>query len=227
MHYHTGRWGLISENGAFNRVFGRCHNEKIIALPDTPERRRTSFGPPPLIQLAKRTEKMSGQWPQLEPVLGREIEYRGYIGDEAVLKDLMRQCVEQTGWRKQAEFGVIHAVMLWRYNIMWPDSGKGFWREYAQMWGTIHANAFMVPTLLGLLFVFVPRRHPKAAVLALHGWAILAIGVLHFGDVRLRTPYDPILVLLALEVYATAAFGLFRVLRARGTKDAAPAASRR
>jgi hypothetical protein len=202
MHYHTGRWGLISENGAFNRVFGRCHNEKIIALPDTPERRRTSFGPPPLIQLAKRTEKLPGQWPQLEPVLGREIEYRGYIGDKDILKGLMQQCVEATGMKKQAEFGLVHATMLWRYNIMWPDSGKGFWREYAQLWGTIHANVFMVPTLLGLLLVFVPRRHPKAAVLALHGWAIIVIAVLHFGDVRLRTPYDPILILLALEVYA-------------------------
>ena len=69
LHHHTGRMGLISENGKFNQVFGRCHNNKIKALPDTPSRRITSFGPPPLIQLEKREAKMPGAWPGLDPTL--------------------------------------------------------------------------------------------------------------------------------------------------------------
>ena len=215
MHYHTGRWGLISENGKFNQVFGRCHNEKIVALPDTPERRRTSFGPPPLIQLKKRSEKLPGQWPQLDPAIGVILEYRGYIGDEKILGDYIDECVKKTGWKKQVEYSFVNAVLLWRYNIMWPDSGKGFWRDYSQLWGQIHTNTFAVPALLGLLFVFAARRHPRHAIVSLHVWSIILVALSYIGGVRFRSPYDPFIILLALEVYAMAGVGLWRWGRAR------------
>jgi hypothetical protein len=56
MHHHTGRWGLVSENGHFNQLFGRCHNKKAAATPEEPGRGRIRFGPPPLIQLEKRAK---------------------------------------------------------------------------------------------------------------------------------------------------------------------------
>ena len=33
LYHHTGRYGLISENGRFNSLFGRCHNKKAQATP--------------------------------------------------------------------------------------------------------------------------------------------------------------------------------------------------
>ncbi|MFO0633785.1 MAG: glycosyltransferase family 39 protein [Nannocystaceae bacterium] len=202
LHYHTDRWGLISENGSFNQVFGRCHVTKIIALPDGPTRSRTVFGPPPLLQLGKRDVLAPGEWPQLDPVIDKYFYYYGYIGDADIHRDYMRQCVAQGGLLKQAEFALVHVLMLWRYNVLWPDSGKGNWAPTAARWGTIHAVGFALPAVLAALVVFAPRRHPKLALVAVHVWAAFIVAALYFGDVRLRTPYDPILVLLAFELFA-------------------------
>ncbi len=217
LHHHTGRWGLISENGKFNQVFGRCHNKEIIALPDTPKRRRTSFGPPPLIQLAKRTNQHPGQWPQLDPALETSFEYKGYIGDTEILGAYIDKCIAATGWAKQIEYSGINVLLLWRYNIMWPDSGKPEWREYAKQWGQIHTNSFMIPALLSLVAIGFVRRRPKMAIMTLHIWAILIVAALYIGGVRFRTPYDPFIIVLAMEVYAIgAAFVISRWRRNRG-----------
>ncbi|MCB9713833.1 MAG: glycosyltransferase family 39 protein [Myxococcales bacterium] len=201
LHHHTGRMGLISENGKFNQVFGRCHNNKIKALPDTPSRRITSFGPPPLIQLEKREAKMPGAWPGLDPTREREIVYRGYIGDSEILGEIIDGCVEQSGWAKQVEYSLVNAMLLWRYNIMWPDSGKSFWREHVKTWGMIHTTAFAVPALLALFAVFLRRRAAGLSIVALHLWALLIIAVMILGGIRFRSPYDPFIVIMALEVY--------------------------
>jgi hypothetical protein len=221
LHYHTGRYGLISENGKFNQVFGRCHNEKILALPDTPQRRRTSFGPPPLIQLAKRSAKLPGQWPQLDPAIDTMFEYRGYIGDSEILGAYIDECIAKTGWAKQVEYSAVNVLLLWRFNIMWPDSGKGEWRPYAQRWGSIHANLFLIPALLSLASVWFVRRRPKLAVVSLHLWAILIVAVFYLGGARFRSPYDPFIILLAMEVYAIAAARVLTHWRGRNRRNEA------
>jgi Dolichyl-phosphate-mannose-protein mannosyltransferase len=205
LHFHTGRYGLISENGKFNQVFGRCHNTKIFALPDSPKRRRTSFGPPPLIQLAKREEKLPHAWPGLDPALEIEITYTGYIGDSKILGDIIDRCIAKTGWWKQAEYSLVNVLLLWRYNVAWPDSGKPEWRAYASRWGKIHASAFAVPALLFVVVaVFVRRRATGLALVALHIVGLVIVAASIFGDTRLRTPYDPFILILAIEAYATA-----------------------
>src|SRR5690606_18610373 len=139
----------------------------------------------------------------LEP----EIEYRGYIGDKAIHDEYIRRCVEKTGVVKQLEYGLVNAMMLWRYNILWPDSGKTQWQTPARYWGRLHETLFMVAALVGMLAVLRPRRALRHALLALHLWALTFIAALYFGDVRLRTPYDPFVILLALEVYGLVGTG--------------------
>lgn len=202
LHYHTDRWGLISENGSFNQVFGRCHVGKIIALPDRPGRSRTVFGPPPLLQLGKRGTTAPDSWPQLDPAIDTHFYYYGYIGDAEIHRDYMRQCIEARGWGKQFEYALVNVLMLWRYNIIWPDSGKSQWAPNATKWGMIHTHTFAIPAVLAMLIVFVPRRHPKLALVAIHLWAAVIVAAIYFGDVRLRTPYDPFIVLMALELCA-------------------------
>jgi hypothetical protein len=212
LHYHTGRTGLISENGKFNQVFGRCHNKKITALPDRPPRRRTSFGPPPLIQLAKRAQRNPGQWPQLDPALQEEFEYRGYIGDDAKLDEFIAHCVHKTGWVKQVEYSVVNVLLLWRFNVMWPDSGKSAWQAYSRKWGLFVANVLAVPALITMITI-AWRRFWKLGLLALHLWAVTLMAVFYFGDQRFRTVYDPIIIVLAFEAYAIGAATAWRIFK--------------
>lgn len=247
-HYHTGRYGLISENGKFNQVFGRCHNTKIFANPDNPKRRRTSFGPPPLIQLAKREQKMPDAWPGLDPAREIEITYTGYIGDSKILGDIIDDCVRRTGWVKQAEYSLVNVMLLWRYNVMWPDSGKPEWRGYASKWGVFHATYLATPALVGVLVVLLvfladalrrawlwlrppgPTRSWIAARLdglgarlddraaglsfvALHLVGLVVVAAMIFGDTRLRTPYDPFILLMAVEAYASVLWLVWALLR--------------
>ena len=238
-HHHTGRYGLVSENGKFNQVFGRCHNTKIFANPDSPKRRRTSFGPPPLIQLAKREQKMPGAWPGLDPAREIEITYTGYIGDSKILGEIIDDCVARTGWVKQAEYSLVNVMLLWRYNVMWPDSGKPEWRGYASKWGVFHSTVLAAPALIGTLLVLLafgvdlgwrlwgwlrPRRGEPSwlakrldalgsqldgravglAFVALHLVGLVVVAAMIFGDTRLRTPYDPFILFMAVEAYAAA-----------------------
>jgi hypothetical protein len=213
LHHHTGRYGLISENGSFNRVFGRCHNNKIVALPDQPGRSRTSFGPPPFIQLAHRQEVLPDQWPRLDPALELEFEYRGYIGDAEIHRAYIQRCIEATGWRGQVDYALVHVALLVRYNVMWPDSGRPQWRALARAWNGWFHHLFAIPALFALITIARPRSHPRLALVSLHAVAVVVLAVLYFGDVRFRAPYDPIIMLMALEVHAIVLAWLLRGAR--------------
>src|SRR5690606_15025959 len=71
-YWHTGRVGLISDNGTINRVFGSCHNKLIYARPSPDSPSTIRFAPPPLIQLEAHTALNPDSWIQLAPVLDRQ-----------------------------------------------------------------------------------------------------------------------------------------------------------
>jgi hypothetical protein len=146
---HTKQLGLVSGNGSINLVFGRCHNKGIYSRPDGEGHATVRFSPPPLIQLeihsAKNPDSLfqtRSVWgDNAEPVEGvpgfavdsygckrrkchqpgSEIEYRGYIGDQKIHRQIVRSCIERGGLARQAYFTATHWVMLWRLNVMWPD----------------------------------------------------------------------------------------------------------
>lgn len=201
LHHHTGRWGLVSENGRFNQLFGRCHNKKAVATPEEPGRGRIRFGPPPLIQLEKRTKTHPNSWVQLEPALGAELSYTGYISDVKPLRELINKCVKKTGLLGQVKYAIVNTMMLWAYNTPWPDSGRDMWRRTAQSWQAGYTTFIAIPALLTAFTCFWRRTILHHGILAVHIWAILVTAAIYFGDTRLRTPYDPILLLLAFECY--------------------------
>jgi hypothetical protein len=201
LHHHTGRWGLVSENGRFNQLFGRCHNKKAVATPDEPGRGRIRFGPPPLIQLEKRARSHPDSWVQLEPAIGNELAYTGYISDVKPLRDLINKCIKKTGITGQIKYGVVNTLMLWAYNTPWPDSGRDMWRRTAQTWQAWHTTLIAIPAMLTIFTCFWKKTCQRHGILAVHLWAIMVTAAIYFGDTRLRTPYDPMIVLLALECY--------------------------
>lgn len=210
LYYHTnGRLGLVSENGRFNQLFGRCHNKKASATPEEPGRGRIRFGPPPLIQLEKRAKTHPRSWVQLEPALGLELDYKGYISDADALRDLMRKCVQKTGFLGQVKYAIVNVLLLGGYNTPWPDSGREMWRPYAIMWQSFHTAVLTIPAALALVTLFIRRTMTRHALLALHVLAIVITAAIYFGDTRLRAPYDPMLILLAIEVYAFVAVWLW------------------
>lgn len=214
MHHHTGRWGLVSENGHFNQLFGRCHNKKAAAVPEEPGRGRIRFGPPPLIQLEKRAKTAPDSWVQLDPALGAELTYTGYIADAKPLNELMQKCIQKTGYLGQLRYAVVNMLMLAGYNTPWPDSGREMWRHKAQNWQSVYTALIAIPALLTLFTCFWKRTVTRHGMLALHLWAILVTAAIYFGDTRMRAPYDPMIVLLALEVYLF--LGALAVGRVRG-----------
>ena len=142
---------------------------------------------------------------------GSEIEYRGYIGDGDIHAKIVKACIERGGLGRQAYFTVSHWVLLWAKNKMWPDqanpkprssvSEEG-WRHRQVVWGHFHRIVLMVPALLGLGFVFAPRRRPGQALVALNLWALMVVAGVWIGGMRFRVPYDPIIIMLAMFTYA-------------------------
>lgn len=209
MYHHTGRLGLVSENGKFNMLFGRCHNKKAGSVPTQPGRGKIRFGPPPLLQLDKRAKTHPHSWVQLDPAIGADLEYRGYISDAKPLNDLMAKCIKKTGLLGQAKYAVINVLLLTAYNTPWPDSGRNLWRGRAAWWQSLYTSFLAVPIALSVVTVFSRRTIARHGLLALHVIAIVITAALYFGDTRLRAPYDPILILLAMEVYTFVAVWLW------------------
>lgn len=214
LHYHTeGRLGLVSENGRFNQLFGRCHNKKANATPTQPGRGKIRFGPPPLIQLEKRATMAPNSWVQLDPAIGAELDYQGYIADAEPLEALMRKCIQKTGIVGQIKYAIVNVLLLGGYNTPWPDSGRNLWRPYAIQWQTFHTVFLTFPALFGVVTVFRRRSVASYGLLALHIIALIITAAIYFGDTRLRAPYDPLFLLLAIEFYVFIGLGIVGAVR--------------
>ncbi len=215
MRVNTGRWGTVSENGSFNMVFGRCHNSKIESLPDGKGHGRVHFRPPEFLQAKNREDRARRQGVEpeisLDPAIGDVLSYKGYIGDRKVHKEYIERCLEKTGVSGQLAYTWTNIKLIWLHNIPWPDSGKAPWRPPAQWWTDQHRIWLAIPALLGLLWIFVPgRRAARLGLLSVNLLAMIVIAGLYFGGTRHRTPYDFVIITLAFETYATAAWLLLR-----------------
>lgn len=227
LHHNTGRLGLVSENGSFNLVFGRCHASKIRTTPDDQGHGRVHFRPPSFLQVKNHEAQMrkQGRPPRvaLEPALEDEIVYAGYIGDKEQHMMYVRECIRRTGVWGQVKYGIVNATLLWRHNMPWPDSGRSQWRPLSKWWTHVHRDGLAVPALLGLL-VLGFRRTVRQGLLAVHLLGLLLVSAIYFGEIRIRTPYDFIIMALAFEVYSLGLWLLWRgagMWRARHRRRAA------
>jgi hypothetical protein len=215
--FQTGRTGLVSENGPFNMVFGRCHNSKIESLPDGKGHGKVHFRPPEFLQLNNLLERKhkEGLEPpiQLDPVIGDVLNYKGYIGDRERHSAYIRECLHKTTWWRQVEYGYVNLILLWRYNVPWPDSGRAQWREPSRWWTRAHELLFALPSVL-FLVTLGPRRWVRQGWVAVHMLAVMIVAALYFGGTRHRASYDLLFLFFALEVYA--AVGAFAWRRIQG-----------
>jgi hypothetical protein len=217
--WNTGRTGLVSENGPFNMTFGRCHNSKIEALPDGKKYKgKVHFRPPEFLQLNNlRDRKLKeGVEPpiQLNPTLEDVLSYKGYIGDRKVHNAWIRKCLEMTSLWTQVKYSWTNMILMWRYNVPWPDSGRSQWREVSRNWTRVHENAFALPSVL-ILFTLFRKKTLRHGWLALHMLAAIVVAIIYFGGTRHRASYDPLFLFFALEVYSFVIVSLVRLVRRR------------
>lgn len=142
------------------------------------------------------------------PTQGATLEYEGYIGDTQIQKKIVRACLERSSWGRQLYFSLTHVVQLWAYSNMWPDASnpkprplnsRRSWRKLSASWQLFHGLAFAIPALFCLPHALrQSRSHAPLALVALAFLSLLIVAALVMGGIRFRTPYDPIIIILAL-----------------------------
>jgi hypothetical protein len=193
MKYHTGHLGLVSTNGAFNYALGRCHAHTLAAT----ESPRSAFQPPGFLRLWRFREKSGvDPIPALDPALTPELTFKGKVWQEEPARELADRCVEATGPVRQVKYGLTHLLLLWAYNVPWPTTGA-----VAAISSVAHA-VLLLPGLVVALFRSLKKAGALALTLTAHLFAMFAVAIVFFGEARLRMPYDGIIVLCAVWVYA-------------------------
>jgi hypothetical protein len=232
LYWHTSKqWkngtiGLVSTNGPLNYAFGRCHATGIEAVAKDG---KGFFGPPPfgsLLGFSKDKDKKVKPIFPLDPAMGETVKFNGHMWDAKPLYELAHTCVEKTGYYRQFKYALTHVILLWGYNIIWPDQGqKPQFREPMLQWSAFHAGAILPPAALWMLLAF-RKKHARTMLIALHIWAEVLVAILYFGDTRYRAPYDGLLILLAATGYVVLLGWLWRTLRGgfgRGSPAPKPA----
>jgi len=230
MHHNTDRWGLVSENGSFNLVMGRCHNSKIVSTPDGEGHGKVHFRPPPLLQVVnaeiEANETRTEPSMRMNAAFGDTFTYEGYIGDKAQHHEYIRRCIDATGWGRQIAYSWDNMSLLWFHNIPWPDSGPKRWRRPAKWWNDQVLYWLMVPSWLGLLWVLIPgERAAKRGLVSVQIIALMLQSAVFFGGTRHRMPYDLLLIALAMETYGVVLRQLWTRLGRRWMRRAPPASS--
>jgi hypothetical protein len=201
VHWHMGTRvdadHLISTNGPLNRVFGRCHNTGLNAQAKDG---RGFFGPPAFGALLQYQKEHKKALFTLDPAQGETITFAGHMWDADPTNRVAAQCVRKTGPWRQVKYAITHVVLLWGYNIIWPDMGhKPMYRYPMTAFCVGHGILIMPPAVLAMVLAF-RRRRARWMLLALHVWGLFLTSMLYFGDTRYRAPYDGILILLAVAM---------------------------
>ncbi|MFT3774228.1 MAG: glycosyltransferase family 39 protein [Minicystis sp.] len=201
IHWHMGTKvdadHLISTNGPLNRVFGRCHN---IRLEAKAKDGKGFFGPPAFGALLHYEKEHPNPVFRLDPAMGEVIVFSGHMWEAEPNKQLAKDCVAKTGPWRQVKYAVTHVILLWGYNIIWPDMGeKPRFRYTMAAFCVAHAIVIMPPAVLAMVLAF-RRRRARWMLLALHVWGLFLTSMLYFGDTRYRAPYDGILTVLAIAM---------------------------
>jgi hypothetical protein len=215
-HAHTGQWLGVAENANMNLTAGRCHNivtqafknegelRRSEAANNTRDGRRVSL--PGYRVLAKR---LPPEHPlALRPAMESEtIRFVGYIGDPEIHEEIRRECYARTGVLEQIRYGVVNMSLLWFVGQQWPELEQKTMRTAFVTPIILFKHFFQIavwlPSIIGIGIAIARIRSSPA--LSFCAWQLvtsMTIAAIFFGDIRLRTPYDPYAIILALETWA-------------------------
>lgn len=192
-HHHTGRATVLAQNGALNRAFGRCHAYEITG-------HGGGFGPPAFGTLWRAEQADPDAWPKLDPAKTPTLAVPAPMWDEAAMNALADDCVAQTGLARQAGYAMTHVGLLWGFNVAWPFSEQEPYRSWMRGW--MRAHLLFVPGMVVGMAMGASRRWPRHGVVAAFLWSLMVVAMLVMGSGRFRVPYDALIIVLALDVYA-------------------------
>lgn len=228
-HAHTGYWWGIAENANMNLTAGRCHNivtqafksegelRRSEAAGNTRNGRRVSL---PGFRILARS--LPNEHPlALRPAMKSEtIRFVGYIGDPEIHEEIRRECYARTGALEQARYSLVNVSLLWVIGQQWPELEQKTMRKAFVPPVVAFKHIFQIvvwlPSLFGIGIAI--RRLPTAPALSFCAWQLvtsMTVAAVFFGTIRLRTPYDPYAIILALEAWAVVIPWLRRRLSAR------------
>ncbi len=215
-HAHTGYWGGVAENANMNFTAGRCHNivtqafkkqaslERSERRGNTRDGRRVSL--PGFRMWARAFDRKDKEHPlALRPAFDSEtIRFVGYVGDPEIHREIRSRCYERTGVTGQLRYSAINVSLLWFVSHQWPEIERGRKVFYPplQAFRIGYPIVIWIPSLLGMIAAIASIRRRSA--LTFCAWQLvtsMVVASIFFGSLRLRTPYDPFAIILALEGY--------------------------
>ncbi len=229
-HSHTGRWDGIAENANMNLTAGRCHNivtqafKKKADMRKSERKKVTTDGRRVSLPGYRTLAKMfpDDHFLGLRPAMESEtIRMVGYIGDPWIHRDIRQECYRRTGILGQLRYSFVNMLMQWFVAKQWPDNAKNkhLFLGVSEVYRHGFQIVVLLPSLLGIgLALGRWRRDPAQTLIALTLIGAMITAAIFFGEVRLRTPYDPYALILGLLAFAWA-----RDLWQRRRKTAAPA----
>lgn len=135
---------------------------------------------------------------------GASIQFIGHPADTAIHAAILRACIAQAGLLGQLHISLNNMSALWFFNDQWPDNsdrGERF-LPWSHAFVRVFQWAVWLPSLLGIYWALRgARTNPGLALCALPVVGIMIVAAIWFGEIRFRTPYDPLALLLAADAY--------------------------
>lgn len=145
---------------------------------------------------------------------GTALKFVGNRADPDIHAALVAACQEKAGLRGQVRNDLVNLSALWFFNGQWPDNARD--GQAFEPWSKAYIHAFqillLVPMLFGMRLALGHPEHRMLAPAALALVSVMIVATVWFGSIRLRTPYDPFAILLAVVAYRH----VWQTIRARG-----------
>ena len=215
-HYHNGRATIVSQNGGVNRLFGKCHNTIL-------KGRGSWFGLPPYGALDKFTKRFPNSPVSLDPVRGRTIRVPYVLWDEPKLHRVADDCIARAGFARSVKIALTDVALLWGFNNTWPDVTRRPQRYIIAAFNGINSVLFLPPVLFCMFFWGLRRGRERLGLLTCFMWALMGGAAAYIGGMRMRTPWDSVMIVLAITMYGEAAKALLARYRARKARKEASA----
>jgi hypothetical protein len=183
-HGYTNHWGLVSENGPINRVFGATHLGRVEAYWNYNGGRYAAWYTPPAKSPVKPEDR---------------IAFEGYIGDEAILDRIRIEHAARESTAQQLVRMHGNARML-IYRFIFPEgdfasNGKHPTRASLQrIFRVILVNILPVGVFGVFAMLMTKRQRWVGFLLAAHAVTLITVAALYFAEARMRMPYDPFLI---------------------------------